>query len=383
MKIRHSKVSIFFLNLFGGILFFIPLLLERTYGRKKLSSPCKILIIEPWGIGDLVIMSHILKPLKEAFPQSTITLLCKSYGPDVFKNNPYIDKFISFDFPWTRFTGKYRLWKWDWAGLIRVTKKMREEKFDLILDARGDFRNNLLSFFIGGKKRVGYGWTGGGYFLTDVVSFDYKDKHRVEDWANLLTYLSIDTGMLKSSIAVSGEEKSWTESFLRGKGIGQKDLLIGLHPGARIETRRWPIVRFAQVAGYLKDKYDSKILVFVEPDGYGEEMPGSGKFVKVKVPLRELMALIDRLDLFICNDGGPAHIAAALDTSTIVIFGPTNPVWFAPWEKNHSLIINNDIKCRPCFDYCRHKEPFCVTGISTDEVLSEVDRKIAHVKSIS
>jgi len=376
MSLKSNKIFIFFLDFLGRVTFSIPILINSVLSKKNLSPPEKILIIELWGIGDLVIMSSVLKALKDNFPKAEITLLSKPVGKVLFKSPSYIDEVIEFNFPWTRFKGKYKFWNWDWKGIIKVIKKLMREKFDLILDARGDFRNNLLSFLIGGRRRVGYKWTGGGYFLTDTVLFDYRNKHRVEAWIKLLSYLNIKGDDVKPYICVAEDEEKWADEFLRNHNINSEGLVIGIHPGARIKTRCWALDKFAKVAENIRGTYKTKIIIFVEPGGYGESILINTDFIKVDVCLRKLVALIKRLNLLICNDGGAMHIATAVETPTISIFGPTNPVWFGPYGDSNSVVIKENIKCRPCFDYCKYSEPFCLTGISVDEVSGCIDKKI-------
>jgi ADP-heptose:LPS heptosyltransferase len=335
----------------------------------------KILVLELWGIGDVVLVSGILRVLKQSFPPSEITLLSKQHAEIILSNNKNVDKFMTFNFPWTKFRGKYHLWKWDWIGLIRLIKKLRAEKFELILDARGDVRNNLLSFLIGAKRRVGYNWTGGGYFLTDIVKHDRDKLHRVDAWAKLIKHIGIQNSDICPAIVISEEEKNWADNFLRYKGVDKRKMLVGVHPGAGIKTRCWPLERFSKVVDYLKQK-DIQVVVFIEPDGYGQDMRVPEGCLKVKVSLREYAALIKEFDFLICNDGGAMHISAAVKTPVVAIFGPMKQEWFGPYGEGHLVVIKEDIFCRPCFDYCKHKEAYCLNGITEDQVMRQIDLMI-------
>ena len=114
----------------------------------------RILVMELWGIGDVVMMSAVLAPLRKAYPQAEICVLCQDHGREVLGQNKEISRFHCFKFPWTVFHGKYFFWTWDWRGLWRTLRALRQEKFDLILDARGDPRNDLLSFMTGARMIV-------------------------------------------------------------------------------------------------------------------------------------------------------------------------------------------------------------------------------------
>lgn len=352
---------------------------KRNVLKLEYTNIFKILFVEFWGIGDLIMASGALRALRSGFPRAEITLLSKKIAQDLFKNTNYIDKYIFYDFPWTRFTGKYNFLGWEWLGLIKLIKILREDGYDLTLDARGDFRNNIIMFLTGAKRRIGYNFTGGEYFLTDVVPSDDTKQHRVDEWANLVRYIGIDIKDMSPRLSISDEEDKWAEEFLIKKGIAKEDLVIGIHPGARIKKRCWPLERFARVSEYARDRYNAKVIIFIEPDGYGENIPIAGNFIKAKVPLRELISLITKMDLLICNDGGVMHIAAAVRIPVVAIFGPTEPRWFFPYGEGHKIVIKEGFSCRPCYEYCKYKEPYCVTGITIDDVVKAVDEKLDSI----
>lgn len=370
MLLRKNKVIVAFLDLLVGALFVIPLAIDRVSRKKNTSPPRSILIIELWGIGDLIMMSSVLKPLRERYPQARISLLAKDISRELFAHSPNIYDFIIFDFPWTRFRNKYALWKWPWPGLLGTINTLRRRKFDLVLDARGDIRNNLLSFLISGKRRIGYSYTGGGYFLTDALLPKGKNRHRVDTWLDLLSHLGIEADKYKPSLYITQEEEKTARNFLINQGIKNGELLVGIHPGAKIKSRCWPLANFAAVAEHIRDTFGAKIIVFMEPEGYGEEIPIKGDFIKAKIPLREMTCLVKLVDLLVCNDSGAMHIATAVDTKTLSIFGPGDYKRIGPYGTGHAIVADNEVKCRPCFDSCKHDKALCLDKISVDMVVN-------------
>lgn len=356
---------------------------RNCFGKSpaSISKVRRVLIMELWGIGDVVLASGVLQLLKGSYSSLEITLLAKRHSKDILLNNKCVDKFVFFDFPWTKFKRKYNFLKWDFANLFKLICELRKEKFDLVLDARGDFRNNLFSFLINAKWRVGYNWTGGGYFLTDVLKCDYRNLHRVDAWANLIKHVGIKYSDIKPVIKISEEEKRWANEFLKGKGLNKKKLLIGIHPGARIKTRCWPLERFSKVASYLIQG-DIQVIIFIEPDGYGQDMQVLDGCIKVKVNLRDFMSLAKELDFLVCNDGGAMHIAVAVHTPVVALFGPMNPMWFGPYGEGNTIVIRENVSCRPCFDYCKHKEPYCLTSITEEQVIKQIDVMIRKMRKI-
>lgn len=377
MRLTQNRAFIYFLDLIGMPLFWILSLFRLKPIENNLSRPKKILVLELWGLGDLVMMSSVLGSLKKNYPNAEITLLVKPHASILLKHNNNIDKFIEFDFPWTKFRRKYEIWRWDWKGLIRVIKNIRRKRFDLAICARGDIRNNILMFLIQAARRVGYDFTGGAYFLTDVVGKKRTRKHRIEDWCRLIEYLGIDLRKFCPKIYISEAESKQAEKFLLNHNINKGDFIIGIHPGARIAVRRWPLERFVAVAKHIKNKYKAKVIIFIGPDGYGEDIPGD--YTRAKLSLRGMIALMSKLSLFLCNDSGPMHIATALNISVVALYGPTDPQWFGPYGETHRIVIKEGFKCRPCYDYCRYKNPLCIIQISVDEVVTEIDRKMVKI----
>lgn len=362
----------------------VNLNLRMTFKGKDEHAPLtdirKILIIELWGIGDVVLSTVILPSLKRKFPNAEIVYLAKRHAEDVLKNHMAVNRVIVYDFPWTKFRGKYHFWKWNLVRIFKLINSLRNESFDLVMDARGDFRSNLLSFLIGGKRRLGYDWTGGGYFLTDRVKLDNDDnKHRIKHWIGLLDYLKIEEEKPVPYIFVNQEEEIWAEKFLSNKGIQGYELLVGIHPGAGIKTRCWPLESFKKIAEYIEKHYQAKVVLFIEPQGYGEALLEDGHFIEARLSLRELISVIAKLDLLICNDGGPMHLATAVNTPVLAIFGPGNINIISPYGDKNRIVIKKDMPCRPCRDYCKYKEAYCLTGILVEDVTKVIDEVIGRV----
>jgi len=381
MLLRKNKIFIFISNALLGLFFCLPVFIARVRNSgRKAGGVRKILILELWGIGDLVMMSSVLKPLDDVFPEARITLLSKETGKALFKRDPCLDEIITFDFPWTSFKGKYKTWKWDWVGLIRVIMALRKDNFDLILDARGDIRNNLLSFLIGGRRRIGYDWTGGGYFLTDIIHSDLNSEHRVDSWVCILNYLNIKNLDVRLSLHVSEEQEKSCDDFLKAHGVESGGLLVGIHPGGAVKLRCWQLERFARVAAHIREVHKGKIFVFVEPSGFGENIPIEGDFIKIKVALSELPTFIKKMNLLICNDSGAMHIATAVGTDVIAIFGPGEVGSIGPYNLGRAeVVMKENVDCRPCFDHCKYNSPFCVDEVKVGDVVEAAERAIKKV----
>ncbi len=328
----------------------------------------KILVLELWGIGDVVMMSAVLAPLRRAYPDAEISVLCQEHGREVLRENKEIGSFVCFTFPWTAFRHKYHFWTWDSRGLWRTLKALRQEKFDLLLDARGDPRNDLLAFLIGARRIV-------------ARSHGPRREHRVEHWKELLRRLDIPLVDLSPSITLTNEERAEAAAFLTQHFPEKPRTVIAVHPGARIITRRWPMERFREVLRGLRADGHDKVLVFVEPDGYGQELSQEKGVIPVQVSLRRMIVILSRVDVLICNDGGAMHLAAAVGARVVAVFGPTDPVVFAPYGAGHEIVVQDNVPCRPCFDRCRYKRPMCFDQITARDVLTALRRVLKEGRS--
>ncbi len=323
----------------------------------------KILIMELWGIGDVVMMSAVLKPLHEAFPQAEICVLSQRHGQEILRENKEVSRFFVFKFPWTAFRGKYNFVKWDWKGLLAIITSLRREKFDLILDARGDPRNILLSFFIGGRH-VGAKKTAG-------------SRHRVEHWGQVLGLLGVPATALRPSIELSIEERAEAANFVRERFEGRPPVLVGIHPGAGQKIRCWPLTRFREIANRLLARHIG-VVVLSEQEGYGNEMARDLGLPPCQSGLRQLAALISELDLLVCNDTGVMHIAGAVGTPVVAVFGPGDPAFIGP--RRDAEVVIKDCPDRPCFDNCRRVIPECLEEVTVEDVWAAVLRSIDRLK---
>lgn len=149
----------------------------------------KILVLELWHMGDVVLATSVLQSLRAMYPSARITLLGKQHAAEVLENSGLVDDVVVFDFPWTATSAKYSPSRYDTHAIRAVIKRLRAEEFDLSIDCRMDLRSNALTKAIGAKRRIGYDFGGGAYLLTDAVPAPPADQHKVDDWHGLLAPL--------------------------------------------------------------------------------------------------------------------------------------------------------------------------------------------------
>lgn len=333
-------------------------------------DPRRILVLELWGTGDVVLATAAIAGLRQLYAGAEITLLGKAYAATLLQNHPEIHRVIPYAFPWTRFHRKYRVSFSQWREMGALICRLRSERFDLAVDVRGDPRSNLLMKLVGARRRLGYGCNGGAVFLTDALEPDVHHPHRVDEWNKLLAYLGYRGPELGPRLHVSEDERGWARRFLGQHGISAaRDRVVGVHLGAGNLVKRWGVREFAEIARWLQRQYGARLVIFPDPDGYGRDIEVPGALLLPTVSLREMMAVFSACQLLLCNDSGPMHIAAGLGVPVAAVFGPTDPALFRPWGEQHRVVIKDVCVHRPCWDRCVYPEPLCIRSVEVSDVI--------------
>ena len=351
--------------------------------NSALKNP-RILALPLYGIGDVLMTTPAIRNLKEKIPSASITYLHMfKTTRDILLGNPYIDENIHFPFIGE---GKHRSIKFI-AGL--------RGKFDIAINFYPSNRKdyNIASFLSGCRTRIGHTYKMNNLtelnFLKNHTLSEDDQLHNVQENLRLLNFLGIkDPYPYPLEVFLSEEEDRAALAWMEANGIDHKMPLAGLHPGTSAfkehVKKRWPPEKFsALIDGISNIRRDWKFLLFGGP----EEAPlkkmirencapsSRDKVHIVEMPgIRQTAAIMKRCSLFISNDSGLMHLAAALQLPTVAIFGPTDPRWVSPW-KCPSRVVGPAAPCAPCFRYspvslkCREKLDFkCLADISVEQV---------------
>lgn len=334
-------------------------------------------------IGDAVMTLPALKSLRKAFKSSNISLLVKPWVSPVFEANPDINEII-------RYEDEYKTI----AGRIKLARLLNKKNYDIAILFQNAFDAALLTFLARIKERLGYNRDGRSFLLTQSipVNENIKKKHQVYYYLNLLEYLGIKTEFLIPYIYLKLNERLEA----RGKINSLKRPVLGINPGATYgSAKRWFPEKFAEIASWFVKDTDGSVIIF----GSNSEIDISEEILKYihikylrdynfnflnvksdenqnykilnltgKTTLRELISLISECDIFLTNDSGPLHLAYAVGTPLVTIFGSTNPELTGPLG-NSSIVIKADTTCSPCFNrICKYNDLRCMHSISSDEV---------------
>ncbi|HKR09879.1 MAG TPA: glycosyltransferase family 9 protein [Gemmatimonadaceae bacterium] len=312
---------------------------------RRASEPARaiqrILVIEPWYIGDVVLVAPFLSALRDRFTGASISLLARPYARQLLANTGLIDEVIDAELPWTAPSHKYRFDAAARRHMRDLIATLRERKFDLTIDARMDVRSNLLAAITLAPRRIGYDIGGGGWLLTESLPSNRDDTHKHADWDDLLALLPGEGRVARRAparplLVVTRDEKDDAERLLT-RELGTARPTIGYHPGGSHPGKRWPGDHFRELSRMLRDEFGGRHVVMLGPD---DEDPGDWpeSTLVVRPGLRELMAIISCCDVFICNDSGPMHIADALRTPLVAIFEMGNPKWFGPTSPSSVVV---------------------------------------------
>jgi len=316
----------------------------------------KLLVIELWGLGDLVIATPFLQAASRKY---AVTLLAKPFALDLqarFWREVTVEPFVA---PWTAFKHKYRLFSWPWRELFGL-RKLVKPRFDAGLSARWDPRDHLLLTLLGVKMRVGFPRMGSQVFLSQPLVRPDPRAHRYEHWRVMARALEMELPP-RERLPIPPP---------RAGG----EILI--HTGAGQPVRVWPLPRYRSLVQRLRQE-NYRVQVVCDPDQRGWWLDAGERNVASPTTVTELFTLVDRAGVFIGNDSGPGHLAAFCGVPTFTLFGPQLPEWFAPLHPAARWFEGKACPYKPCSDYCQFSAPICMVNTSEEEIWQEIKPFVA------
>ena len=327
----------------------------------------KILLIRLSSLGDIVLTTPAIRAVRAHFPDAYIAMLVAKQSAEILRENPYLDEIITFD----------RLAKnKDTGEMLRIIRRLRERKFTMAIDLQRKFRTEMLMYFSGAAERIGKG-----RFCTVRVP-EQGNKHATAHYFDLLHAAGIPAEDQRLELFLSESERLDAAQRFDTAGVNNGELTVGLFPGAGWKLREWMPERFAAIGDRLVQHFNANVLIFggqketelvqtVVDLMSARAIPFAGN-----LQVRELAACIEKCDLFLTNDTGPMHIAAAVGTPTVSLFGPGNHIRFQPLGDLNQT-IRYDVPCSPCKQFTdKCKDNICMKGIGVDEVWESVSRTL-------
>lgn len=341
-----------------------------------------ILLIRLSSLGDIVLTSPAIRAVRKHFPYGRISMLVAEHSADLLTENPHLDEVITFNR-----NAKDK----DMGEMVRVIRVLRERHFDLTIDFQRKFRTSVLAYLCGAKCRVGYhqpcGW------LCSVRVPDFVNKpsakqdsdlsgHVINRYFDLLHAARIVAEDPTLELFLAESDRVHARDTMQEKGIDAEGTTVGLFPGAGWTLREWMPDRFAAIGDRLVRDLGAQVIIFGGPhecelvDHVANLMTEKATSFDGSHRIRQLAALIERCDLFLTNDTGPMHIATAMHTPTISLFGPGNHIRFQPLDPIHTT-IRHDVPCNPCKQFTdRCKDNICMKLITVDEVWEAICQRL-------
>ncbi len=319
------------------------------------SSKPRLLIIELWGLGDLVIATPFLRA---ALQKYDVTVVAKPYAKDLQSRLWPGASVVPFVAPWTAFRHKYRIHHWPWREMFRLGREIRETRFDVGLSARWDPRDHFLLAFARARERLGFPRVGSRVFLTKALERPDPAAHRYENWRKLGRAIDIELPA-KESIVIPRRNVSNGGEIL-------------VHTGAGQPVRVWPLESYRALVAHLR-QIQCRVRVACDPEQRNWWLQNGESDVATPRTVAELFALLDHTSALIGNDSGPGHLAAFTGVPTFTIFGPQLPEWFAPLHPVAQWVDGKACPYKPCSDYCRFARPVCLAGWTEAEVWPRIE----------
>jgi heptosyltransferase-2 len=324
----------------------------------------------PNWIGDLVMATPVLEELRKAYPQASITAMCRSPLSDLLKEDPHIDELFHFSKESSFGRRNERR---------NIIEKLRKGNYDLGVLLTHSFSSAWWFWSGHVKRRLGYACNGRSLLLTDRVPLpdNIHNQHLVTTYKTLLSHLGIPLSQTPPKLYLLEKEIETARHLLQQHGISKNSLVIGMNPGATYGSAKcWLPERFKEVTRRLLSHPDLFIVYF----GDGSTMSLVKEICQGLPPrvinlsgltsLRELASLISLCDVLLTNDSGPMHIADALGTSVVALFGSTNEKVTGPYRSGS--IIHKHVACSPCYQRTCPIDFRCMKQIETDEVCREI-----------
>ncbi len=330
----------------------------------------KILIIKLSSIGDCVHTLPVLHALREGIREDIeIDWLVEEAASSILTGHPLIDELIV----------SRRGWRKNFAYNLSISRYLNNKKYDIVIDFQGLAKSAIWVLLSGGKRKVGFSNSRelSTFFLNDKPMAYDPDMHAVDRYMELAKYISGYGGEVVFPVHIDRAAEARVASLLRDSGISPGDPFVVLFPVARWATKLWTVEGFSEVTRGISGRFGMKAVFAGGPEDreYISRITGAGGSGAVdltgKTGLMELAALLSLSRLAVTVDTGPMHIACAVGTPVVALFGPTAPWRTGPYgDKN--VVIRKALPCSPCFKRVCPTDNECTRDITPEEVLDAI-----------
>ncbi len=333
----------------------------------------KVLVVRLRSIGDTVLTTPSLIELRRFLPDAQIDVLLEDWVAPVLDGFEEVDSVVTV----SKST----------KDRVKLAKKIRKEKYDVVFNLHGGSTATFIVRASGAKHRVGYKSYQYGFLhnhlLDSAKSFWKRDKtHSAEQQLALLGFVGVPVDdKTKTKLSVSSAATEKVNELLTSNNLATREIAL-IHPAAAFESKQWAVENFAKIIGFLDSKTVAPIAITSPNEKIItdkiRENTGIAFASCSNLSLPEVTALASRARIFVGNDSGIAHIASAVQTPSVVIFGSSNRDHWRPWTDAPCEVVFEKFPCQPCKGYvCEaFDEPECILGVTVGSVESAIEKVI-------
>ena len=326
----------------------------------------KILITRLRFIGDIILTTPLIETLKINFPDTELYYLAEKEASKLLIGNPYLSEIIPLDYKLSNFE------------YLKFILNLRKNRFDIVIDLFGNPRSTLLTFLSGAKIKIGGAYKSRNKFYTNIINENQKVNNQIERHLLFASCFDIKQKFVKTKVYLDDEEKKEALNILNNIGIDSSKKIVGIYAGATWQAKKWFPEKFASLADKVKTDLGLQVLFFMAQEDAElinsiREKSLYDHFYLNNYDIRKTAALLTFVNVFVSNDFGLMHLAPAVETKTIGLFGPgENSIWFPYNEEDGSISLRKDVPCHPChLDYCDKLD--CWKLLEVEEVLDKVN----------
>jgi len=348
----------------------------------------RVLLIQLGDIGDVVLTTPTIKAIRENRPLITLYVMVREHASELLEDCPWVDGVLSLE----KRQGNLREKLFYQKGFLQT---LRGKKFEAAIDLRTGTRGAVLSYLSGAQLRIGRYAYDGRLWRNRLFTHLVEPENEMEQYCslhslNIVAPFEVGARDTDPELTVTREREMRVERILREEGLVSDRSLIALHPFSRWRYKEWPIEKCIDLIDYIGSRYPLHIAITGSADDRGraadlvKETRAEAYNLAGKTTIGDLAGVLKKCGLVIGIDSAAIHIAAAVGTPTVSIFGPSAPVNWAPRGEQHEVIFK-DLPCVPCRQKgCNHSGVSrCLEELSIDELIPVVDANIRQMETPS
>ncbi|MBL8830405.1 MAG: glycosyltransferase family 9 protein [Planctomycetaceae bacterium] len=379
---RRWHVLFAIIDAVGAWLFALGRYLFGSRQLVPLDEVRSILLMQLDHLGDALFTTAMLPALRERFPHARLEVLAAPWNQAVFAAHE-----VDAIHVWA--TNRFQRggnWRWP-IELVAWAWKLRQKRFDLAIDVRGELPQAALIWLAGCRRRVGWSDGGGAFLLTDVLQHQ-PGVHELDARRELLRILDVSPnilGQIRPRWPINDRDRRAVQTTIDSPDDGAGPLVV-VHVGAGTLAKRWTLAHLQELLGRLIVELNARVVLVGSADerAWADQITQGRVWPQVvdrvgQLTLGELAALCERAAVFVGADSGPAHLAAAVACPVVALFSGTNHV--AQWRPVGSLVrvLKHEVACSPCHrQACPWADHPCMTGIRPEQVLAAVRELIVE-----